>query len=87
MLERETERERDRETERQRDREREGTVEPPKAGTQIQRTMWKILSVRRKVCWRERQRERERGYSRREKEREREREGTVEPPKGEKICW
>ena len=59
--------ERDRERERQ--REREGTVEPPKAGTQIQRAMWKILSVRRKICWRERQRERQR-----ERERERERE-------------
>ena len=66
MLERET----DRETERQREREGGSTVEAPKAGTQIQRALWKILSVRRKICWRERQRERDR-----ERETERERGG------------
>ena len=45
--------------------------------------MWKILSVRRKICWRERQREREREReTERETDRETEsqREGTVEPP-------
>ena len=70
MLERET----DRETERQRERGGGSTVEPPKAGTQIQRAMWKILSVRRKICWRERQRQTERDRDRgTERQRERER--------------
>ena len=78
--------ERDRERgqrERERERERGSTVEPPKAGTHIQRAMWKILSVRRKICWRERERERETETEREtERHREREREGsTVEPPK------